>query len=201
MAFIPFPAGTVEVHLNGTLAGIPVQNVLGAKFFTGAAGPLDGHALAVAIDNWYVAATYFSSIGNDYTQNDIEVIDLTSASGWVANLVTGRVGTAGASVVQNQVAMVVTLQTARRGRSYRGRNYLAGLPQSDLVSPSEWSLAAISTFETYYGNLMNAIQTAGWTPVVLSRVQGGVPLVLGVTTPVAAVRVTPKLGTQRGRLS
>lgn len=201
MAFVPFPAGTVEIHLNGETDTVPTQNVIGAKLITGAAVYTDGVALAAALHAFFVSETWFTHVTPNYIQTNIEIIDLTSASGWTASLTTGSVGTATGPAVQSQVAMVVTLQTAKRGRSYRGRNYVAGLPSSGLLSSKEWSPGQQTQWNELYSDLLFTIQASGWTPVILSRVQGGVELGTGVATPIANQRANAKLGTIRGRLA
>lgn len=201
MSFVPFPDGTVEIHFNGQLDGIPVQNVLGAKLFTGAATYTDGLALAAALHAFFVAENWFTQITPNYEQENIEVVDLSSASGWTADLVTGSVGTNAGGQVQSQVAMVVTLQTAKRGRSYRGRNFVPGLATAALLNSKEWNPAAQTQWDNYYSDLIASIQAAGWTPVVLSRIQAKAELALGITTPIVSVRANAKLGTIRGRLT
>lgn len=201
MAFIPFAPGVVEVHINGFLDGIPCQNVLGAKFVTGAATAIDGTALLNSIHTFMVGANWYTHLTTNYIEQGLEAIDLTSASGWTAAVGTVVPGTNAGAPTQSQVAMVVTLQTAKRGRSYRGRNFVAGLPATGLLDTKTWNTGTIAVWNEIYADLVFAIQTAGWTPVVLSRIQDKVPLAEGITTPIASVRANEKLGTIRGRLT
>lgn len=201
MAFIPFAAGVAEIHLNGEVDGIPCQNIIGAKFNAGAASQSDGQALATAVEASIITNNWLTHMNQNFELISVEVIDLTSASGWTAaqsSLTSGAITTA---PVQSQVALVTTFLTAKRGRSYRGRNFLPGLSQADLNDSRTWSSTTLTNWGARYADVASDINTAGWTPVVLSRIQGGVPLSLGVTTPITGYRPNALLGTIRGRLT
>lgn len=72
----------------------------------------------------------------------------------------------------HQVAAVVTHRTAYAGRSYRGRNYIPGLPES-AWSASLLDAAYLANLETYYQALMTAYHEGGgdgeWSWVVWSE--------------------------------
>jgi len=99
----------------------------------------------------------------------------------------------------NQSACVVNLKTGNRGRSYRGRFYLPGITQNDVVDSLLTTDAqgaygdALSLFET-------DVEALGWTWVVASQYTNGAPRVTGVTTPITEVTVRTQLGTQRRRV-
>jgi hypothetical protein len=201
MPFIPFPDGCAEVHLNGDIDTVPIQNTLGVKFVTGAATATDGAALLTAIDAYISASGWMANLCPNTGLDNLEIIDLTSISGWTSTLTEGLTGTHAAGQVQAQVAMVITLTTAKRGRSFRGRNYVGGLPAAALASPGTWGSVEIGVWEGLYSGLQAAIAAAGWTLVVLSRQLNNLPRTEGVATPVTAIRGNAKLGTIRGRLS
>jgi len=200
MAFTPFPAGVVGVSFNMTQCVIPCAVTMGMRFLSGAATSSDGINLISTLETWFSA--YMAPIlSADITLNEVKVTDLTSSSGWTASDSPGIVGTAVGNPVANQVAMVVTLQTAKRGRSYRGRNYWPGLPLASLASTASWGPTAVSDMDAAYLNLITALATPGWVISILSRVQGKVHLTTGVATQVVSVRANAVLGTIRGRLS
>lgn len=197
--FVPFPSGTVEALINMTLAGIPAQISLGFKKFTGAASPTDGFSLGSILSGWIG-----SNLANDVTTlvNFVEVVvnDLTSATGWQAITTVGTPGTDGGNYAPNQVAMCVTLQSAVRGRSQRGRNYLPGVSRDHLQDAKTWAAAQCTTVENDYNSGNLAVIAGGWTPVILSRISGGAYRALGQVTPVANYRANQAVATIRGRL-
>lgn len=200
MAFVPFPAGCVGIRVQFNVGGIFGEITFGARFVTGSATYTDGLALANAIDAW-VTASLVPAVTPNVTFTNIIVDDLTSSSGWQASVVNGMIGTHSGIPVQSQVSMVVTVNTAKRGRSYRGRTYFPGLPTVELFDSKSWSTGATTGWDTIVGTWDTALNTAGWTWVVLSRIQDKVPLTLGIATPVTGWRANAKLGTQRRRLA
>jgi len=200
MPFVPFPAGSVEALIRFNIEGIPGEITQGYKFVTGAAVYTDGVALAAILHGW-VDTGLRTALTPAINFTEIIVNDLTSSSGWQATDILGLPGTAAGPTVENQVAMVVTFQTAKRGRSYRGRNYVAGLPAADLFDTKSWGTAAQTGFQAQYDALALLVAAGGWTPVVLSRFNGGAVRVLGEPTPISNYRGNEKLGTIRGRLT
>lgn len=110
-------------------------------------------------------------------------------------------GTNSGSAMPNNVAACLSLKSTQRGRSARGRSYIAGIPHEALIAPSEIN-------PTYQAALVDAWQTVllagvddGWVPVVASRVSGGVPRTTGVTFQIETVTMfDATLDSQRRRL-
>jgi hypothetical protein len=95
----------------------------------------------------------------------------------------------------------VTFRTGNRGRSYRGRNYISGIPSSALSGNQINPLFAASMVAAY-NTLRTDVPELMGTWVVVSRFSAGAPRVTGVTTPVTAVAVHDlNLDSQRRRLS
>jgi len=200
MAFVPFPSGVVQVGYRFLQGTNPAAVTMGMKFLSGAAAQSDGLALATQLENDWVT-NWAPALSADLALLGVDVTDLTSSSGWTAAHPSTGAGTHSGNPVQSQVAMVITFQTPKRGRSFRGRNYYPGLPASDLADTATWSGGATGTFDTLYVNWAALLATLGWQHVVLSRVQGKVVLSLGEATPVTSYRANLKLGTIRGRLT
>jgi hypothetical protein len=103
----------------------------------------------------------------------------------------------------------ISFHTGNRGRSFRGRNYLAGIPVNQV---------ATSTFEeTWANNVVDAylqmksdLGGADFTHVVVSRFSGveliagkkhSIPRVAGIATPVDSYSFTDRtIDSQRKRL-
>lgn len=200
MAFVPFVPGVVAVAFNMVQGNFPAAITFGARFIGGAATATDGLALATLLENFW-GSTIKPQVTADLALSDVRVTDLSSSSGWVADYPSTAVGTHSGNPVQSQVALVVTLQTAKRGRSFRGRNFWPGLPQSGLYDTATWGSSTLGAWDTIYASLAAAMLGANWTHVVLSRTQAHTPLMLGEDTLITSYRANAKLGTIRGRLS
>lgn len=199
MAFVPFPAGVVGALVRFTKNGVPGEMTQGYRLFTGAATVTDGLSLAALIHGW-LTVQVVPHTTSDVTWTEVVVNDLTSASGWQAIEPVNEPGTDGGAHVSNQVSMCVTFQTARRGRSFRGRNYVPGLPQTNLLDATHWNTSAVGFWTGVYDALSLDVAAGSWTPVVLSRQEGGVVLGTGVPTPITNYRANALITTQRRRL-
>lgn len=82
-------------------------------------------------------------------------------------------GTQPGDLLPWQCACCVKLATVYAGRSYRGRNFIPGLPESQAQAGSTWTTAMINAFQTYYEDFLANIGGAGSNPdyewVVWSR--------------------------------
>jgi hypothetical protein len=87
------------------------------------------------------------------TMIDVQATDLDTLTGVQATSAAGVAGGVAGTSVPAGTAMVVTLKTGLRGKSFRGRVYLAGLPQSDMVDASTWSDAQVDNFEVGFAQL------------------------------------------------
>lgn len=200
MAFIPFPAGTVEMIANFTLTGIPVVITDGFYFLTGAAAVTDGQDLADELELALIAS-FMGAASNQLIFDNLKVNELSSPTSWTATNSTAVVGSVAADPVANQAAMVVTFNTAFRGRSFRGRNYIPGLPVAAQDSGLFWKAASVASIQSVYEGMSAAVYAIGWQHAVLSRYTAGAPRVLGVATDILSYDAKLLIGTQRGRLS
>lgn len=199
MSFVSFPVGNCEAVIHGLLDGIPTVNTLGAKFISGSPTSTDGAALAAALEAWWVAELQ-TSLTTVASIESVTVYDLSSPSGWVANVTAHHAGTGGGTAVPNNVAMTITFQTAQRGRSFRGRNYLGGLATAVLADQKTWASGAISIGNNAYGALPTAMAAVGFNHEVLSRRTGKAQRLVGVSTGVLNYRANAPVHTIRGRL-
>lgn len=103
------------------------------------------------------------------------------------------------------VAVCVKLSTGLRGRSYRGRVYLAGITSSQVIDGFVGS-AFITAAQTAFDNLISTLGAAGWTMSIVSRYHGvdangkPIPRAAAVVTPVLNATVDNKSDSQRRRL-
>jgi len=100
-----------------------------------------------------------------------------------------------AAPVPSNVALVLSLQTGARGRSHRGRIYLAGEVETEVESPAaRWDPGLAASVDTQWGNFVTAL-AAGLGlefPVVASYK-------LAEAFPITRVVARTAFGTQRLR--
>lgn len=103
------------------------------------------------------------------------------------------------SVLSNNVAAVVTLKTAKTGRSFQGRAYLAGLSELEVVGNTIIA-ARVTVILSHFPELVSSLGTNAAKLVVASFQSGGVPRETGVATEVDAFSMNDRVDTQRRRL-
>lgn len=198
MAFIPVPRG-VQAELRFTLDEQKIENTL---WFDALSAPTSSQlaALGDALMTWWL--TGLRTISAPELQiREVYVTDMTSATGGTSSTIPSSTptGSSGTPPAPNQCALCVTFRTAARGRTARGRNYIAGLPQSQLVSNS-WSSAMQLAVAAEYAELMTPANTAGLVWSVCSRYEANAPRAAGVLRPVTSVVIVdPIVDSQRRR--
>jgi hypothetical protein len=200
LPFVPF-ADCAEAVFQFLEQSIPWNLTMGFKF----SGPIalaDLVTLEGLLDSWWT--TYLAGqISALDSLQAIKLTDLTSVTGptFSAAPSTTPNGTLAGAPLTAQAAMVVTFNTALRGRSYRGRNYVGGRVSPDLLTVTTWAAARVTAMYTAYLNLPSLVGPGGWTQVVLSRYNAGIRRVVGVATPVVRYEAKSQVATQRKRLT
>ncbi len=200
MPFVPFPAGVMAAVIRFYLDGIPAVITQGYKLRAGSASPSDGGILAAAIYAW-LGSDLMPLLAPQAVSPGLDVYDMTSAGGWVYHSIGTQGGTASGTAVPNNVCMTVTFNTALRGRSNRGRNFIPGLPTGDQLNQYQWATSATNAMTTAFNHLEAAINGINMDQVVLSRQTGGVVRTLGEANLVTSFRANQPIFTQRGRLT
>jgi hypothetical protein len=197
-SFIPVP-NTIACHLRGTLNGEQVENTL---YFHKAEAwsVVTMEAFSAALALWYRTAIV-GQLSKEYMYRECMAADLTTADGLltVDDTGAGLVGGNFSDASSNQAAFCVRFSTGRRGRSYRGRNYIPGIPE-DAVSGGRISTALANLLTTSYDVLNGYDVLFGAQWVVVSRIADGVPRAYGISTQVVSASYsTLALASQRGR--
>jgi len=189
-----------EYVIAATYDSQPIANVLHAKL-SGGYSQSDVNNLATAVDAW-VASDYLALMNSHVTYNEVRVrglasiIDLQS----VVNTSSGA-GTMGADALPANVCLCITLRTGLTGRSARGRVY--GFPYHGAAQTGINTVSSTyaNNLAAAFTNLLGVVISAGWDPVVLSRVTGGAPRTTGIgTTILVADARNTENDSQRGRL-
>lgn len=200
MAFIPVPE-VVEAQLFYQDAGQTCMNTL---YFNAGGTPAlgDMQTLANSIQAWYNAAMA-DFISDQCALVKVVITDLGSQFGQQVvdiSTITGQVTTEQAP---NNVAPCISFRSQFRGRSFRGRNYIVGVPNASIdvntLDPT-W----MTNIASAYGQMLPGGGFAfpglyEW--VVVSRYTNGGPRTTGIFTAVQSVGFTDNVvDSQRRRL-
>lgn len=206
MAYVPV-AGTVMVELIQTLDTEIIENTL---YFeqTGAWTVAALNTLGADIASWWetdVAPSMSAALG----LQRVELTDLTTQTAAAVTVTTGLpvFGVHDLEASPNNVAPAISFHTANRGRSFRGRNYLSGIP-SDHVVINRVQGTTIAALTAAYNALLGVATGNACTWVVVSRYSGidpvtkkPIPRAAGVATPIeVAVFTDTVVDSQRNRL-
>lgn len=127
----------------------------------------------------------------------LDAVDAISVTLNVSPPVAG--GVAG-EALPNNVTYAIQFKTNSRGRSFRGRNFIAGIP-ADGVDGNQIDPTMRTGLLAYYSELSSVAASEGWQHVVVSRISNGNPRVTGVTTVVSAYATADAyIDSQRRRL-
>lgn len=200
MTFVPAIA-TCKTTLQWTWAGQSCATVL--WFSNGGTEPTQANrqALNSALHTWYTGGK--TNLCSGISLGAITSINQASASDPGDTLVIpgGEAGTGGASALPTNSCLVVSLRTALRGRSYRGRIYVPGLLGSSVVGETAYDTTAIGYLLSWFGQLLTPSNVANFIWIVASHFANKAPRVTAVKTPVSTVIADTYLDSQRRRLA
>jgi len=199
MAFVPVP-NTIAVDVIYELSGQRVENTL----YFEKPGGWDAAAITTFLENLRdIIATGLLPLLHTSLQLVQLVGTLLDAveSISIVSLVSPPLG-GGVSGTQlpNNVTYTVQFKTALRGRSFRGRNYVPGIPQTGISANNIDATLRTGLLDFYDTVRELALDnTCLW--VVVSRVADGVERTTGVTTPITGPATADSfLDSQRRRL-
>lgn len=155
-------------------------------------------ASAVAVVHNGTRKAYFAS---QVSYVNTTVYDARVSDGpIVTSTVNAGAGTGASELMAISLAVCVTLRTAERGRSARGRKYITGFGEGNNAN-GEWSASAVTNANEYVGAIREAIESAGFTPVIRSIQQDGQPINPAATRAITGSLVrNTKVATQRRRV-
>lgn len=196
--YIPCP-GVVKVSWNMLAAGQPVVNT--AHLYADVLWTTSAlNNLAEEMkDFWH--AQILPHLSQYTTLIDVKVTDLTTANSGVGEF-PGDADPGGMTGAQaaNNIAMCASLHTNARGRSFRGRMYFGGLPQSAVDNPISFTSTATDALRDGLDVLRTDTWTNGARWGVLTKYANKAARTEGFTTNIESVSVDTKIDSQRRRL-
>lgn len=197
--FVPVP-GVVQVNIRFTLLGHSVENVLNFRYSGTPFGTAVSGIQTLLNAEWWPPIR--GALSNQLTHIENYYTDLTDQAGPVSSqgAFSSPTGGHASASAPNNVAVVVTHRTANRGKSYRGRTYLAGLAK-DFLTGNTVSGSAITVFEAGFNDLIEAADVALVPFVIVSRRHNKEWRTEGIDTVVTtSLCRDDQVDTQRGRL-
>lgn len=199
MPFVP----TLDTAKVAVIQSLDNQQVINTMWFTYFSGWTEEllQDLAEAVHNGW-ETRMLPLLSDDLTLREVTATDMESETGpSVSFIVTpfpagGIVGTS----MPNNVAACVTFLTAGRGRSARGRNYLAGIT-GDAATNNTMNSNFMGDVIDAYAGLKNDLAALGFNHAVVSFQNDGVPRSAGLPQTVTGYRFADAtLDSQRRRL-
>jgi len=181
--FVPAP-NTLMAELRGLCEGSRMESTV---YFVGSAGvtPTLATTLAANLVGWW-GASYKPNVASTFSLTEVFVTDLTTATSFTVSYTVGlpSAGTGVGDQLPANVSLCVSLRTANRGKSGRGRNY--AFPTVETNATASFFTAGYTNNVVAAYNLLAGAGTftAGLQLVVVSRFTGGVPRAVALIQPV-----------------
>lgn len=199
MAFIPTP-GACRFAVTQTLFGQDVVNTIWMDRTDEAVWTSANITIACSFLWSFWEGFIMTFLSNDIT--------LVSVDGWSQDSDSAPVGSYSDTPVNGEIvsqslpaqnAFVIKFGTGKRGRSYRGRNFIAGLPEVD-VDDDKMDAGFIAALVGSFEGLNDVLDTANCRHIIVSHQHNGVVLEEGEITPVTYYEATsPGIRGQRRR--
>lgn len=162
------------------------------------------------VQQLFIAEAIMTNLGTDlmpllanaYYLRKVTSYDLRTEGGpvVVSTLPQVQGGQADPSMAIN-AAMVLTLRTTLRGKSGRGRHYVAGFTEAQGGGAAFASQALADSVEAAYVSLHNALDALGVDMVIVQRWSNKVKLATALTHPITQFEVRNlEYGSQRRRI-
>lgn len=185
MPFIPVP-DVAQVRLEGVMDNQLTLNDLYFEISGGGINAAGLDNLCTNVADWWTL-NVVNILSDDFASVRVTAIDLSSQTGALGSAPAAATGGVAIEAVPNNVAACVSFRTDQRGRSGRGRNYVPGIPGSQ-VALNTLDPGFITGLVGAYNLLIGAgTFVPGWQWVIASRYTGGLPRVSGIAIPVTSV--------------
>lgn len=195
--------GVIRIVPRFTLNGGEAYNVIHYSTLA----PITTEMMAELGNDWITKwkAQARVDLSNDCCLADVTVMDMSSNPVGTVALApgTGQCGNRITGALPANVALVVSLRTGRRGRSFRGRIYLAGLGEAVVIGNAVDEAARLN-FQNGWTTLMElngALTASAAVLTVVSYFADGAVRAQPLATTVESILVNNRVDTQRRRLN
>lgn len=200
MAFVPTP-NTVKACLRYIQNG---QNTCNVFHFDIGHEPTEGDLRDVAdmVSTWWQGLLRpLIHPGTSLVAVEVWDVSAENQEGIVSTTGLPVAGAGTGNALPNNATVCVKCATGFTGRTRRGRKYVAGLQHEQLNSDRQTLQSTVwAAIEDAFRELITDAATAGFTWVINSIIEDGVPRLAGLNTPVTDISVNRVLDSQRRRL-
>lgn len=188
----------MKIEMNYTQNGIPVVN----RFYLTKTTPPtsadldDAIVVTLAFYQDLRAFQHESCILQNITATDVHVANGTQV---IFVLTTGNVGQITTAPAAANAAFCVSMRTSFTGRSFRGRFYLGGLGQQNLLNAQTFQPANAATLASVFTDFITALGVINQTLVVVSNYANKVLRAVALATEIISIIVDTKVDSQRRR--
>lgn len=203
MAFVPVPK-TVSCAIIGELFGQSIQNVINLTFPDDPLASVVAQA-AASVGEWAVGELCpILSIEYKYLRTEAQDISAEGMPAFTNVVGTGTEGGVASGSSPGGTCIAMSFRSGYGGRSYRGRNFISGIPLAEMDGnqiSSTFGAALIAAYEALmpdyvFDDLPDALHT------IVSRFHLGAPRVAGLASPVLTYLLTNlDVDSQRRRLT
>jgi len=196
---LPVVPDVAQVRLEGRIDGQLTLNNLYFEVSGGGITPVNIATLANAVAAWFLDELT-PELSQDWSAVRVQAFDLGDPAGAAATATSAGPGGVAGESAPNNVAACISIRTASRGRSGRGRNFLPGVPNS-LITLNTLDNTFMATLVSVYEQLIGpGTFLAGWQQVIVSYYTAGALRVAPLVQPVVGVEfTTPYVRSMRSR--
>lgn len=173
MAFIPAP-NIIMVEGRCTRNGQSIEN----RWHFNNQGTVleaDLQDMAILVWNW-MENTYFPLLSSEVQLNEVVATDLTTLTGGQYSYAPDATtfGAVGGYELPNEVSIAVSLRSASRGRSARGRSYVLSLTDSQMADTNHVLSSHASALAAAFNTLIASADTIGRPLTIVSYRSEGI---------------------------
>jgi len=198
MAFIPAVNG-IQLCFQFLIGAQQVEFCLSLRKSAGAVTQADLDTVSAAGHAW-ANSNFLANLASTIQHTATIATDMSVQGGAQSITVNATNGTVSGNAEVNNVALVVSQRTAKRGRSYRGRAYIPGMPVSARLNQTDITTTAANNLADDFTTLQTTLDAAGFDIVVASRQHNGVTTNPAEQNEVIAFVVDNHYDSQRRRL-
>jgi len=156
-------------------------------------------AVGVLFDGW-LTTNYSLLSSSSLKYNQIICTDISVANGAQdIRVPTTANGGIGSTQAAGNAALVASLRTIHTGRNFRGRTYLAGLAQTNLLDAQHVQAGMVAALNLAMNVLLGDLLVAGYKLVVLSRWLNNARRAVALLTEVISIVTDTKIDSQQRR--
>jgi len=131
----------------------------------------------------------------------VTATDITAQGAPQRFALNATVGTAGGLSLPLNAPAVVSLRTALRGRSYRGRIYISGLTTNAQLDMNNITIGFAGQLSSDVSQIFTALSGLGFQAIVASGQHNGVTTTPRTVQPITTLVVDQPIDSQRRRLT